>query len=259
MSLRTLFLIFVVVVAPLRLAQAVQVDDDLSRGLAVLREKTPLYQKPDEASKVLSDELDVELQYFVLGLSLDGQWTHILTRRNVRGWVRSASLQRLRNADSSLELDYQKLVKRHNWRTNRFAFNFGAYPAQDLIGEMVFTLLPRGIGGLKGETLDLVGGATLVKATADLPSNVAYRALLQWPFRMGVEGNFHMGPRIGYEMRQYFDPTGITTNQRGHFVVAGLIFRYMPNPLLGFSFVPEFVIGSKVTLPQAFFALTLML
>lgn len=232
--------------------------DDLRRGVAVLREATPLYEKPGERSAISRETLEVGKRYFVLGLSLDGLWAQLLTRRNAKGWVRTQRIYRLPNSDPQLHADFLKLVDRSAWDTSVLTLNFGAYPTMDAIGEAAVSILPRGISGLKGESLDLVVGAVVVKATPNLLRHTAYRALVQWPFRMLVEGNLHIGPRLGFEMRKRFNPVGIETSQSAGFAVMGVLFRYMANPYVGISIIPEFLIHSQEARFHAFAAATLM-
>ena len=214
---------------------------------------------PNEKSEARREPLAVGLRYFVLGLSIDGAWAQLLTRRNSKGWVRIDKIYRLPNSDPDLHNNFEKLVERSHWETKILALNAGVYPTQDYVGEVALTILPRGINGLMGETLDIVAGGVLVKATENLPANTAYRVLLQWPFRMLALGNLYAGPRAGYEMRKRFKPVGVQTAQTGHFGVMGLIFRYMPNSLIGVSLAPEFLLHSQEATFHAYLALTLML
>lgn len=249
-------LVSVVALVPPAYAQGRR--DDLRRGVAVLREATPLYEKPGEQSAISRETLEVGKRYFVLGLSLDGVWAQLLTRRSAKGWVRTQRIYRLPNSDPQLHADFLKLVDRSAWDTSVLTLNFGVYPTMDFIGEAAVSILPRGISGLKGESLDFVVGAVVVKATPNLLKHTAYRALVQWPFRMLVEGNLHLGPRVGFEMRKRYNPVGIEMAQSAGFMVMGVLFRYMVNPHVGLSIIPEFLVHSQEARFHAFAAATLM-
>lgn len=217
-------------------------DDDLRRGVAILRESSPLYEEPREDSRRRDGFLEPGKRYFVLGLSLDGQWARLLTRKNHRGWVRAQVLHRLPDSDPDMHGDFETLEERYHWKTNRLAVNLGAYPSQNFGGELALTILPRGLGGLKGETLDFVVGAVWLKKTAEVDSHLAYRGLLQWPFRTAAEGNVYIGPRLGYEYRKIYDPLAIVPVKAAHHGVLGVLVRWMPNPYFGFSVMPDFLI-----------------
>ncbi|HVJ64221.1 MAG TPA: hypothetical protein VM901_03090 [Bdellovibrionota bacterium] len=232
--------------------------DDLRRGVAVLREESPLLEKPEDNARRSREELEVGESYFVMGLSLDGEWAQLLTLRNARGWVRMSKIYRLPDSDPELHEDFMKLLERTHWNTSRVSLTVGAYPELDVVGEAALTLLPRGFSGLKGETFDLIGGAVFVKTTDKLPSHVGYRGLLQWSFRLTNMGNLYIGPRGGVEFRKRYNPVGLVTAQNAIFGVAGLLFRYMPNPVLGFSFAPEFLIHSQEVKFHAYLGMTLM-
>jgi hypothetical protein len=232
--------------------------DDLRRGVSVVRTTSPLYSKPDLNSATTGVSVNPGERPFILGLSLDGHWAQVLTRSNKKGWVPIDRVYRLPRSDSRLETDYKKLVERSHWKTSRLALSLGLYTNQDILGELAFTILPRGLWGLKGESLDIVLGITKVKATENLKSNFALRGLVQWPFRMTTQGNLHIGPRIGIEMKDRFNPVGIEPVERANFLIMGLLLRYMPSDYLGFSLTPEFAVHSKVSTFSGALSATLM-
>lgn len=220
------------------------IKDDLRRGMAVLKESTPLYSMPRESSETIDREtLEVQKRYYVLGLSLDGQWAQILTRKNIRGWVLLGKLQRIPDTDSDLQKDFVKLVDRQHWTTKRYAANLGVYSGSGgIVGELAFSALPLGFAGLKGESFDLVAGGIWVAKTSQVSAHLAYHALLQWAFRSGPEGNLYIGPRIGYENRRMYDALSVNPVRNEHNGIMGVLFRYMPNHQIGFSLMPEFLI-----------------
>lgn len=236
-------------------------EDDLNRGMSILRSPTGLFTQPSETSQLKKVNLEVGKKYYVLGLSLDGRWAQILTRKNIRGWVPIHTLKRVYEEDIALTDAFGTLANRHHWKTYRVALSAGVYPTQDVSGEVAVTLFPRGLGGLLGESLDLGVGVVSVKATDQVPHHYAYRGFLQWPFRTGPMGNVHIGPRLGFEQRKIYNGLAVDSVQtRGHAILGSMV-RFFPSRNLGISLMPEFLIrlsGPNEATFHAMLALTFL-
>jgi hypothetical protein len=235
----------------------------------VVREASPLYNEPNEASGQTGDVVEAKETVFILGSSVGGLWSKVLKRGGETGWMplRLLDLQRI----SQLEYDaYFHAFQRQTRRTSRFTFEAGVSRGTVPLGLgaeawLWFNPLRDGLLDIKEEQFELGVGYSYhlgvnPNAIADKEGNLVspksrnFRAIplvVQWLFRFGERGTFMTGPRFGLAIVN--DPFSRFDNTLP--MLAGWNIRYFPGEDFG-VFVTGQVLLSEANYYSGHFGMT---
>ncbi len=213
----------------------------------VVREAAPLYNGPNETSGKNGVEVLPQQKVFVMGSSVGGHWSKVLTRNGKTGWIplRLLDLERV----SQLEYDtYYHAYQRETRRSSRVTMELGVSRGTVPMGlgaeaMLWFNPLLRGLINVNEDQFEVGVGYSYhlgvnpnAIAAEDgaivSPKTKNFRSiplLAQWLFRMGPRGNFMTGPRFGLAVVN--DPFSRFENSLP--MLGGWSVRYFPGEDFG--------------------------
>jgi len=217
--------------------------DDLRRGVAIVKEMTYLKDSPSPQSKNTGALINQGEKVYVVGLSLDGVWAKVLKMNNSNGWVNLFKLNRLPNSDPQTHDDFAALAARQMWASWRAGLSLAFYMPKTFKAELFVVPFKKGIFALKGDAFELYVEGFQSLENNSVPKHYGFGAGAQWLGRIMPTGDVHVGPKIGYQNRIYFNRTGVDPYPRGHFLNAGLLLRYMSSRLTSLFLNPQIFVN----------------
>ena len=200
------------------------------RGFA--RSKSALYQGPGEGYGKFEDKsLEENEEVHVLGTSIGGSWTQVLTDEGIEAWVPASRL----NLRRVLPGEYDRfllLIDKKRRITTRLGLNFGGVYRNkpDGLGagvQIAFNVAPNGFATMRADQLELVSGYFFHFKSrgggVERPQFSEIPLQLMWLFRIGRGGDFLLGPTFG---ASYFTEAYEADTTRKFSAVGGVHMRY---------------------------------
>ncbi len=190
----------------------------------------PLFVGPGRGYGGMADSLKPNEVTYSLGVSLQGQWTKVLTVRGEEGWVHSEYLVKFEGVPENVD-DFESMFAARRAIGTWFSFQFGPSWGNNPFDfrvqvDTIFNLTPNGAIDQFYDQVEIgLGGSYHPFA----PPFGEDRAFFQWLYRFGRKKNSMLGPRIGTGFTQLADFKA----KRTWFFISGLTYRHYMNEVIG--------------------------